>query len=77
MVSNELLGGGGGGGGGGGASTSFKPATSPSVTDMVQTIIFSWLFGSHDNVAYLFLHSSDLIIIRNTSCKHVCVMHTP
>ena len=32
---------------------------------MVQTIIFSWLFGSHDNVAHLFLHGSDLIIIRN------------
>ena len=27
---------------------------------MVQTIIFSWLFGSHDNLAHLFLHCSDL-----------------
>ena len=28
------------------ALTMFSPATSPSVTDVVQT--FSWLFGSHD-----------------------------
>ena len=33
---------------------------------MVQTIIFSWLFGSHEYVAHLFLYCSDLIIIRNT-----------
>ena len=37
-VSNELL---------GGLLTSFTRATSPSVTDVVQT--FSWLFGSHDH----------------------------
>ena len=60
-----------------GGKITVTPATSPSVTDMVQTIIFSWLFGSHDNVAHLFLHCSDLIFIRNTSCKHVRVMHTP
>ena len=32
---------------GGGAQTSITLATSPSVTNVVQT--FSWLFGSHDN----------------------------
>ena len=36
---------------------------------MAQTIIFSWLFGSHDNVAHLFLHCSDLIHIRNSMWK--------
>ena len=30
-----------------GLKTSITPATSPSVTDVIQT--FSWLFGSHDN----------------------------
>ena len=52
----------------------FTPATSTSVTDMVQTITFSWLFGSHDNVAQLFLNCSDLIHTRNTSYKHVRVI---
>ena len=48
------------------ALTSFTRATSPSVTDVVQT--FSWLFSSHDKV----LLFASLVVLICTCLYTVC-----
>ena len=41
---------------------------------MVQIIIFSWLFGSHDNVAHLLLHCThDLCLSKHK--KNITICH--